>query len=59
VRFAGWMIGINAFFLCLGGVLLLFVRPETSALEDAGLRQGFLQAHRFRDARDRPGGVSC
>jgi hypothetical protein len=43
VRFAGWMIGINAFFLCMGGVLLLFVRPETSALEDAGLSQGILQ----------------
>lgn len=31
VRFAAWMIGINAFFLCIGGVVLLFVRFDKVA----------------------------
>jgi hypothetical protein len=43
VRFAGWMIGIGAFFLCLAGVLLLLIQPDAATLEEAGLTRGILQ----------------
>jgi hypothetical protein len=43
VRFAGWMIGIGAFFLCLAGVLLLLVHPDQAALDEAGMTRGVLQ----------------
>jgi hypothetical protein len=47
VRFAAWMIGIGAFFLCVAGVLLLFVRPDPATLQDGGLSRGVLQAVGF------------
>jgi len=47
VRFAAWMIGINAFFLCLGGVLLLFVRPDPATIQDGGLTRGVFQVIGF------------
>src|SRR5262245_55222629 len=46
VRFAAWMIGINAFFLCLGGVLLLFVRPDPATAQE-GLTRGVFQVIGF------------
>jgi hypothetical protein len=47
VRFAGWMIGIGAFFLCVAGVLLLLVRPDPATLQDAGIGRGVFQAIGF------------
>jgi uncharacterized membrane protein YuzA (DUF378 family) len=43
VRFAGWMIGIGAFFSCLGGVLLLALNPNDAFLSELGLTPGLLQ----------------
>lgn len=43
VRFAGWMIGIGAFFTAISGLVLLFVRPERSTLDEVGVSQGILQ----------------
>jgi hypothetical protein len=46
VRFAGWMIGIGAVFLCLAGVLLLFIKPDAATVE-AGITQGVFQVVGF------------
>jgi hypothetical protein len=43
VRFAGWMIGIGAFFLCAFGVLLLLIHFDPAALDEAGIGRGVIQ----------------
>lgn len=41
ITFAGWLIGINAFTVCLSGIVMLFViSSNDQRLEDAGLTAG-------------------
>jgi hypothetical protein len=48
VTFAGWLIGINAFFLCVSGAILLFVvSSNETRLEDAGFSTGVAIAAGF------------
>ena len=47
VRFAGWMIGIGAFFTAVSGLLLLFLRPDRTTLDEVGITQGILQVIGF------------
>jgi hypothetical protein len=43
VRFAGWMIGIGAFFACVLGLLLLLIHFDSATLAEAGVGQGTIQ----------------
>ena len=43
VRFAGWMIGIGAFFSCVIGLLLLLINFDSVALAEAGIGRGIIQ----------------
>ena len=43
VRFAGWKIGIGAFFACVVGLLLLLIHFDTATLAEAGTWRGTIQ----------------
>jgi hypothetical protein len=43
VRFAAWMIGIGAFFLCLFGLLLLLIHLDAGVLAQAQISRGLVQ----------------
>ena len=43
MRFAGWMIGIGAFFACVIGLLLLLIHFDSATLAEAGVGQGAIQ----------------
>ena len=47
VRFVSWLIGINAFFLCLSGILLLLAPTDPATLEEIHASRGVLQVLGF------------